>query len=160
MARKSSKNKIIVFLVILVIALALVAGVGWVWLLKSVEVLKEEREVKISDASIALDSILRQNPQNSMAHDEHVGLVLTNGDVVEFSKDTSISGDDVVIAINVAALEPGVINFQNVPLCPPPDQEMENEKFCFIPGDILAQAEPHLADVYPEGVLLRSYNTN
>lgn len=122
--------------------------------------INDDTEAEISDASIALDSILKQNPQNSMAHNEHSGLVLTNGDVIEFSRDTSISSDDVVIVINVATLEPGVINFENVPLCPPPDQEIENEKFCFKPGDILAQEEPHLADVYPEGLLLRTYNTN
>ena len=122
--------------------------------------INEGTKAEISDASIALNSILGQNPQKSMAHDEHSGLVLSNGDVVEFSRDASISGDDVVIAINVAALEPGVINFENVPFCPPLDEEIENEKFCYKTGEVLAKEEPHLAKVYPKGLLLRTYNTN
>jgi len=47
MAKRSSKNKIISFLIILVIVLGGVAAINWVWLLKSVELLKAERAANV-----------------------------------------------------------------------------------------------------------------
>jgi len=48
MAKQSrSKNKIIISLIIIIIVLGVVAVVSWVWLLKSVELLKEERAANV-----------------------------------------------------------------------------------------------------------------
>lgn len=106
----------------------------------------------------ALDKIVIANPDSVMEHDEHFGLSLPNGDLVEFSKDTSLSAADVVVLINVVGIAEGIVDLESVPPCPPPDQELESGRFCYIPGEILAQEEPHLAEVYPEGVLLRPYD--
>ena len=108
--------------------------------------------------SDALDKIAELNTENLLTHHEHDALLLSNGDMIEFSRDISISDADVIMLINVAGIDENIINIENVPGCPPPDQEMETGKFCYVPSNIIAQEEPHLAEVYPEGILIRSFN--
>lgn len=108
--------------------------------------------------SDALDKIAKLNTNNLLEHQEHEGLLLPNGDMVEFSRDISLSDEDVIMLINVAGINKDVINIENVPGCPPPGQEMQTGKFCYVPSNILAQDEPHLAEVYPEGILIRPFD--
>lgn len=112
----------------------------------------------LSEPADAFNRIVKANPTAVVEHDEHYGIIMPNGDMIEFSKDVSISDADTVIVINVAALKEGVVNLENVPPCPPPGQALESGRFCYIPAEILALDEPHLAEVYPQGILLRPYN--
>ena len=108
--------------------------------------------------SDALDKIAELNTENLLTHHEHNALLLSNGDMIEFSRDISISDADVIMLINVAGIDENIINIENVPECPPPDKKMPTGKFCYVPSNILAQEEAHLAEVYPEGILIRSFN--
>ncbi len=112
----------------------------------------------IAPISNALDKIIDTNTVKVIEHDEHFGLLLQNGDMIEFSKDISLSDADIVILINVAEIQEGVINTKNLPACPPPGKKLETGKFCYVPKEVLEIDEPHLAEVYPKGIILRPFD--
>lgn len=144
------KNKIILF-IFLVLLILIVFGMG---LLIGSEFMTE----KNSQVADALDKIVKQNPEILMEHGEHFGIVLTNGDVIEFSKDISIGDADAVMLISAAGIDDGVINLDKVQPCPPPGQKLTSGKFCYIPNEVLAAAEPDMAEKYPKGIILRPFD--
>jgi len=65
---------------------------------------QDEIDAQLKDATESFDLIVSNNVENTIYHNEgeHFGLLLKDGDKLEWSADTSISQKDILFSFNVA----------------------------------------------------------